>query len=125
MARILVVEDDPDVRPLLVEVLTEADHQVDAAAGVRDGLALLGARGYDLVLADSRLPDGFGSRVADAARARGVGTLILTGLSPEQDGGHEVLLKPIRPDELVAAVRRALAEAAGRREENPPAAAGR
>ena len=60
MARILLVEDDPNVLMLLEHVLRGAGHDVDLASTVRQARSHLGQRRYDLVVADGKLPDGTG-----------------------------------------------------------------
>jgi len=62
VARILLVEDDPDVRLLLEHVLLGAEYGADGAETLAQAHALLGSASYDLVIADARLPDGRGSR---------------------------------------------------------------
>ena len=112
MARILLVEDDFDVRQVMEHVLVDGGHQVDASGTVLGGLALFGDHAYDLVVADGRLPDGTGVTVADRAREKGVPVLIITGYAfnlPRRDlSRFEFLLKPVRPSELLRAVERAL-----------------
>lgn len=112
MSRILVVEDDPDLRPLLEHVLVGDRHEVDIAEDVSGGLALLASSTYDLVIADGRLPDGTGMQVAAQAEADGARALIITGyafeLPRDELEKFEYLLKPVRPGELLQAVRRAL-----------------
>jgi DNA-binding response OmpR family regulator len=112
MPRILVVDDDEGVRNLLEDVLGIANHEVDAAATVKAALALCEHNSYNLVLADLMLPDGSGIRVAEEAQRRGTPTIILTAY------GHRfrkadlarfgLLLKPVRPPELLDAVEEAL-----------------
>jgi CheY-like chemotaxis protein len=67
-------------------------------------------RRYSLVIADLRLPDGDGAEVADDASERGIKTAILSGyvhqLTPAAAERHEIMLKPMRPVELITAVRR-------------------
>jgi two-component system response regulator HydG len=112
MARILLVEDDPNVLMLLEHVLRGADHDVDLAATVRQARSYLEKRRYDLVVADGKLPDGTGMAVGDAARAVGIETLIITGyalhLPREELMRFEYLLKPLRPIELLNAIERKL-----------------
>jgi DNA-binding NtrC family response regulator len=112
MSRILLVEDDPELRLLLEHVLLGADYQVDPAAGVQAALALLANHKYDLVVADGRLGDGTGMAVAERAIEAGSKALIITGyafeLPKEELGRYEFLLKPVRPSELVDAVGRVL-----------------
>jgi DNA-binding NtrC family response regulator len=112
VSSILLVEDDADVRLLMEHVLIDEGHRVDTATTVEAACVLIGSRHYDLVLADGRLPDGTGMTVADQAQERGIPALIVTGyafvLPSEELSRFEVLLKPVRPHELVAAVERAL-----------------
>lgn len=112
MDRILLVEDDAELRLLLEHVLLGAGYEVDTAGSVEAACALLGSAVYDLVLADGRLEDGTGMMVAEQARESGAKTLIITGyafeLPREQLGRYEFLLKPVRPSELLEAVKRVL-----------------
>lgn len=69
--RVLVVEDDPDVRASLQAMLGALGAQADLACSVREACAQLDAHRYDGVLLDLRLPDGSGYAVAERARAAG------------------------------------------------------
>lgn len=112
MYRILLVEDDPDLRLLLEHVLLGAGYEVDTAATVEAALARLAGPAYDLLLADGRLGDGTGMTVAARAAQAGSKTLIITGyafdLPHDELGRYEYLLKPVRPSELLEAVERIL-----------------
>jgi DNA-binding response OmpR family regulator len=113
MAHILLVEDDPEIGPLLQHILLAAGHTVDAAASCAGALALLHSGAvYDLVLADGRLADGSGFSIADEGRARGAKTLILTGyalqFSRDELERHPTIWKPVRRNELLAVVERRL-----------------
>jgi two-component system response regulator HydG len=112
MSRILLVEDDQNVRVLLEHVLIDAGYEVDSTTTVTDAKSLLDSVTYDLLLADGRLPDGTGMALADIAQASGVKALIITGyafqLADQQLGRYEFLMKPVRPAELVEAIDRAL-----------------
>ncbi|MGO8918280.1 MAG: response regulator [Stellaceae bacterium] len=114
MARILLVEDDPDVKPLLEHVLVGAGYQLASTKSAKEALTLVAAVDYDMVVTDWRLPDGDGRDVADAAVGRGAKAIIITGyglsLPPEDRQPHTFLLKPIRPSELLLAVGRTLGE---------------
>lgn len=115
MPHILLVEDDPEVRLLIEHVLLDADYEVDACETFDAGAGLLERRDYDLIIADGRLRDGTGMMLADEARERGVAALIITGYAfvlqelSARRGQYDVLLKPITPEELLAAVENALA----------------
>ena len=111
--RILLVEDDPDVGPLLEHALLHAGFRVHWTSTFNEAQALLQERSYDLVLTDVMLPDGNGLDIADTAKSKGVKALVITGYAfqfpKECLAQHDVLLKPVRPNELVSAIERRLA----------------
>jgi DNA-binding response OmpR family regulator len=113
---ILLVEDDPDVGPVLEHVLIAAGYGVHWARTSAEAHELLDARQYDLLVTDVMLPDGNGIAIADAAQDRGIKSVVITGHAfqlPRADlERHQVLLKPLRPRELVGAVERRLGSSA-------------
>ncbi|MGO8915325.1 MAG: response regulator [Stellaceae bacterium] len=120
MARILLVEDDPDVRPLLEHLLLSEGYQVTTADSVAVAVSLLEAQPFDLAICDVNLPDGSGLSIADKAIAAGVKVLVVTGhglsLKPGSLDRYDYLLKPLRVAELTAAINRCLAEKGGESE---------
>ena len=112
MPRILLIEDDSNVRMLMEHVLLRANYDVDVTSTVEQARALIEAQAYDLVVTDGRLPDGTGLTLAELANKQGIPNLIVTAyafdLMKEGLGRFEFLLKPVRPDELLRAVERAL-----------------
>jgi CheY-like chemotaxis protein len=72
---------------------------------------------YDLALADGVLPDGTGLVIADEAERRVVPAIIITSYAfrlPKDDlARYELLLKPVRPAELLEAVEAALSAGVG------------
>src|SRR3954466_9866557 len=70
--RILVVEDQDDVRGLLVTALEIEGHEVDEASNARDGLQRLQATHYDLVLSDFAMPGGTGTWMLHEAERLGL-----------------------------------------------------
>jgi DNA-binding NtrC family response regulator len=112
LPRLLLVEDDRDVRVLMEHVLLADRYQVDVAATVSDARRLLAENDYDVVVADGILPDGTGIEVADEAQEAGTPAIIITAygfILPQQElARFDVLLKPVRPAELVAAVEDAM-----------------
>lgn len=115
LGHILVVEDDPDLAPVLKLVVSSAGYPVDVVATCAEARARLAAGGYGLVLADWALPDGSGIAFADEAKARGAKTIVVTGyamaLPPAAFVGHECLMKPVRADELLDIIERCFAAA--------------
>jgi DNA-binding response OmpR family regulator len=118
--RILIVEDDDDVRNYLETALIDGGYEVDVVATAEDARALLGKRGYELVIADWWLSDGTGLTIVDEAVNRGAKTFLLSGYVIELLGDnarrHSLLRKPIAPRELVAAVQQAIGDPANKAE---------
>ena len=114
-ARLLFVEDDPQVCLMLEEALREAGYAVDSAGTVADGQSLLDTGTYDLLLTDGRLPDGNGFSIATKAAAKGVRVLIYTGYMYEYSetdrASFTVLAKPIRISQLLQTIRNSLRNA--------------
>jgi DNA-binding NtrC family response regulator len=117
VARILLVEDDLNVRPLMEHIMVEHGYEVTSAESVTSAVALLGAQPFDLVICDVKLPDGNGLIVADKAIAAGLGALVITGyglsIQPGSLAPYDYLLKPVRGDELLAGIQRCLADKSG------------
>lgn len=112
MPRVLLAEDDRDVRMLMEHVLVVNRYQVDAVGTASAARMLLARQRYDLVLTDGALPDGTGLDVAHDAQRRGFPVMVITAyafiLPKEELARFEVLLKPVRPAELLQAVQRML-----------------
>jgi DNA-binding NtrC family response regulator len=116
--RILVVEDQEDVRRMLVTALEIDGHLVDEAANARDGLKRLQEARYNLVLSDYAMPGGTGTWMLTEAERRGLMehtvALIVTA---HPDVGElaevEVISKPIDLDRFLEQVRRLLAAPEG------------
>lgn len=114
MTRILVVEDEPSLRHLL---LTNLAFEGYAVEGVDDGIPALAAhaaRRADLVVLDLMLPALDGFRVLEDLRGRGdaVPVLLLTARGDEADrvkglsmGADDYLVKPFSVLELVARIK--------------------
>jgi DNA-binding NtrC family response regulator len=114
---ILVADDDPVARDLLVEVLAAEGYQVQAAAGGRECTELARAGPVDLALVDLRMPDVDGLAVLKELHALhpGAPVLILTAFATMETaieairaGAYDYLSKPFRMEEIRLVVRRAL-----------------
>ena len=57
MRCVLVVDDEPDIRETLAEILEHDGYQVDIASGGRDALERIAASDYDAILSDIRMPE--------------------------------------------------------------------
>ena len=119
MARILVIEDEADIRQVLDYNLKSAGHEVVEAARGLDGLRLLREREPDLVLLDLMLPDMPGTEVCRAIKdnpaTRALPVVMLTARGEEIDrvvgfeiGADDYITKPFSVRELVLRVRAVL-----------------
>src|SRR5580692_7462594 len=68
--RILVIDDEPDIRESLEALLSSEGYQVELAANATTGLNRLEASLYDLVLLDLMMPDKSGMQVLQEVRVR-------------------------------------------------------
>lgn len=108
--RVLVVEDDPDVRRVMEDTFEEAGYEVEATEGLETGLKLIEAREFDIIVADGRLKDGTGVEIADAAWEKDIPTLIVTAYAfdllreKRNLASYNVIQKPLRPTQLIMAV---------------------
>jgi len=113
--RILILEDEADIGNLFDLGLRAAGYTVDIATTIAEAHRRLDRLRYALVIADIRLPDGNGVNLADRAAGLGAKTYILSGYLFQMPAGsadrHELLMKPIRPRELLDAVQRAIGTA--------------
>ncbi len=120
--RILVLEDDQDVRAYLGRVLGTLGYRIVQAANGREALALDKRDGpFDLLLSDLVLSGGMnGPEVADRITARHPDTrvLFISGYSPEMtrtlgapQARHGLLHKPFNRDQLATAIRDRMAAA--------------
>ena len=113
--RILLVEDEQTTREILSHVLWTEGYQVDVAETFPEAITFLDTAPYDLVISDWRLPEGNGLLLADIAAELGARTMVMSGYLFQMPGGraerHETLMKPVRPQELVAAVERSIGKA--------------
>ncbi|MDE3244870.1 MAG: sigma-54-dependent Fis family transcriptional regulator [Acidobacteriota bacterium] len=118
MNRILLVDDEANLRRLVRLLLEEEGHSVAEAASLAEARGSLGRDIPDLVITDQKLGDGEGLDVLDGVRAvdETVPVLLLSAFASVElavqamrQGAFDVIPKPFDPEGLKAAVRRALA----------------
>jgi PAS domain S-box-containing protein len=115
--RILLVEDDPDTRETLQELLRASDCEVEAAESLARALRELEAGRFDLVITDIGLPDGSGLDLLSKAKTHGpVRGIALSGYGMPDDlrrskaaGFSAHLTKPVSLEKLLAAIRDVMA----------------
>ncbi len=112
MADVLVVDDDPTVREVVVSYLRAGGHSVREVESGEDALAEVELRWPDIVVLDLMLPGIDGLEVCRQLRRRGdVPIVMLTALGTEADrvvglemGADDYVAKPFSPRELVLRV---------------------
>jgi CheY-like chemotaxis protein len=110
---VLVVDDDPEIRTVVADVLEMEACRVETAGNGAEALARIEASPPCLVLLDMRMPVMDGWQVAEQLRRRGL-ELPIVVMTAAQDarawaeeiGADAVLAKPFELDELVATVTR-------------------
>lgn len=121
---LLVVDDDPDTRANLADVLGLDGYQVTAVGTASAALDAVRGRRFAAVLLDRRLPDGSAETLLPRLRALAPDSpvLIVTGLSDLEgaiealrQGAADYILKPVKPDVLRAQVGERLRLAAERK----------
>lgn len=129
--RILVCDDDPQIRRALNLILHEAGYEVSMAASAKEALDLAALEGPHLAIVDLVLPDQHGIELCRSLREWSeIPILILSAVGDEQTkidalhhGADDYVTKPFGPGELVARVKAALRRA-GRDASEPRIEAG-
>lgn len=122
-ARILVADDEPNIRLTISEVLRKYHCLVTVAGNGSEAISAVGRMPFDLVLSDIKMPDKSGYDVFEACRKKSLElpVILMTsfGYDPNhsivrasQEGLQAVLFKPFKVQQLLAEVRKALAKRA-------------
>ena len=116
MARILVIDDEPNMRRILTLILEEAGHTVAQAGGVKEAIEQITSNRFDLVITDQKMPDGDGFEVLRYCRENepSLPVVILTALATVelaveamQAGAFDFISKPFVPEVVTAVAGRA------------------
>ncbi|MBI3926553.1 MAG: response regulator [Armatimonadetes bacterium] len=93
--RILVLEDDPDMRDLLADVLRDQGYEVTAVGRGEEAVARAAAEAYDLFVADIRMEGISGLQAIEKARLHqpDLGSLVVSGWASEEETLAAVRLK--------------------------------
>ena len=102
---VLVVDDDPSIRQMLVDFLGDYDYKVSAVATGAEMAEVLTRTAIDLLVLDVRLPDEDGIQIARRLREQSdLAIIVITGRRDEADrvmalelGADDYLTKPFSP----------------------------
>lgn len=115
--RILVVDDEEMNRDLLQQILTRAGYDVATAAGGQEALELLRQETFHMVLSDLKMPGMTGVEVIRELKAIAPFTMgiihtahasVETAVEAMKAGAYDYVTKPVRRDELLVVIQRAL-----------------
>ena len=118
-AKILVADDEPNIRLTISDVLRKYQVAVTIASGVGEAKSRIEQEDFALIISDIKMKDGTGYEVFAAARKKNqaLPVILMTGFGYDpnhcivrasQEGLAAVLFKPFKVDQLLAEVRKAL-----------------
>jgi DNA-binding response OmpR family regulator len=120
MHRILIVDDDMDMRDNLAEVLSDADFEIHVAENGDRALALVAESPFDLVLLDLMMPGITGMEVLPLIKRESPATQVVmvtafstvdNAVEAMRKGADDYVTKPFKIDELRMTVRKCLEQA--------------
>jgi len=128
--KILVVDDDPDIRDILKLTLSEENYEVLEACDGEEALKIIGAKALELVLLDYKIPKIDGREVCRRVKKdlllRHLPIIMVTGKGDINDkvggidaGADDYVVKPFEPKELLARIRMILRRTERDLEANP------
>lgn len=106
---VLVIDDEPALRQILVAAVGKAGYSVDQASGVEQATKLLARGDVDVALCDIKMPDGNGIDLVRKSRAAGIETTFImvtgfasveTAVEALQAGASDYITKPVRFEEV-------------------------
>ncbi len=116
MKRVLVVDDEENIRLVLQTLLKRNGYQVETAEGGEQALTLIDAFGPDVVITDVRMPKMGGLDLLSTLRAKNNPATVIVmsaygnidqAIEALQAGAYDYIQKPFKPEEVVLALRKA------------------
>ena len=128
--KILIIDDDPDIRDVINITLTEEGYECIQAADGEEGLKAIQTKSPDIVLVDYKMPRMNGPevcrRVKEDVLLRHLPIIMVTGKKEISDkiqgidaGADDYIVKPFEPKELLAHIRMVLRRTKIDQESNP------
>ena len=125
MRRVLVVDDEENIRLVLRTFLRKSGYEVEVAASAEEALTRLDGFGPDFVIADVRMPGMSGIELTAELKARGVDAVVVVmsaygsvelAIEAMKAGAYDYIGKPFKQDELLLTLKKAEERESLRRE---------
>ncbi|GBE58168.1 response regulator SaeR [bacterium BMS3Abin01] len=116
---VLVVDDEEVIRDVCAQILVAEGYEVTTARNGKEALREVSEKNFDVVVTDIMMPDMSGLELLEVIKSTSmdVCTVVITGLGTfdmatqsDRLGAREFVVKPFTPDELSAAVGKALSK---------------
>lgn len=115
--RLLIVEDEPDLRQVMKENLSRVSDNIEMAANGQEALAILKEKKFDAIVSDINMPFMSGLELLKSLREAGIQTpFVIVSAYDDKDrihqslklGAFDFLPKPYKPIEFLGVIKRAL-----------------
>jgi len=114
--RLLIVDDEKNMRHMLTSMLTKFGYTVDTASDGTDALKLVNRNTYDFILCDLKMPNMDGMTFLQAARDMLAATTVImmsaygtidTAIEAMKQGAYDYISKPFKTDEVFLTLKKA------------------
>jgi len=117
MAKILVIDDEKNIRTTLQEILQYESYEVDLASGGQEGLDMFAQKKYDIVLCDIKMPEMDGLEVLEKIFEKDKDTQVImisghgnveNAVHAIKHGAYDFIQKPLDLNRLLITIRNAM-----------------
>jgi len=116
MSKILIIDDERSIRRTLSEILEYENYQIESVASAVEGLEMIKANKYDLILSDIKMPQMDGLELLDhVSQLTDVPVVMISGhadvdtaIDAMKRGAHDLIEKPIDLNRLLLTIRNAM-----------------
>ncbi|MBW2246276.1 MAG: sigma-54-dependent Fis family transcriptional regulator [Deltaproteobacteria bacterium] len=114
--RLLIVDDEENMRHMLSSLLAKAGYRVDTASDGADALEMVDQTLYDFILCDLKMPNMNGMEFFETARDKLWATTVImmsaygsldTAVEAMKKGAYDFISKPFKPDEVLLTLKKA------------------
>ncbi len=116
MKRLLIIDDEKNMRHMLGTILEKSGYSVDAASDGKEGLEKVTEQQYDFILCDLKMPNLSGMEFLESARSLMEDTTVImmsaygtidSAIEAMKLGAYDFISKPFKPDEVLLALKKA------------------